>query len=101
MKYGLSNEHLQTIQRYLADEPAVDEAVLFGSRALGTYKEASDIDLAIKGESFDIWMANSLKGKLEEETIIPYFFDIVAYQCIESKELLQQINEKGEVIYHK
>jgi len=101
MKYGLSNEQLETIRAFLAKESAVEEAVLFGSRATGIFKEASDIDIAIMGESFDIFMAASLKSKLEEETHIPFFFDIVAYQSIQSEELKQHIRDKGIVIYRK
>ncbi|MEW6235169.1 MAG: nucleotidyltransferase domain-containing protein [Candidatus Omnitrophota bacterium] len=101
MKYGLSNEQLETIRSFLAKESAIEEAVLFGSRATGIFKEASDIDIAIKGESFDIFMAASLKSKLEEETHIPYFFDIVAYQSIKSEDLKQHIRDNGIVICRK
>ena len=99
MKYGLSNEQLETIRRLLSEDPAIHEAILFGSRAIGTFKEASDIDLAIKGDSFDIFMANSLKSRLEDETHIPFFFDIVAYKNVVSEDLKRRIREDGVVIY--
>jgi predicted nucleotidyltransferase len=48
MKYGLSEKQLMEITSKLAEIPEIEEAVLFGSRAIGTYKEASDIDIALK-----------------------------------------------------
>ena len=101
MKYGLSNEQLEIIRSFLSKEPAIEEAVLFGSRAIDTFKEASDIDLAIKGDSFDLFMANSLKNRLEDETNIPFIFDIIAYKSIKSEELKQHIRIKGVVIYRR
>ncbi|MBW2100536.1 MAG: nucleotidyltransferase domain-containing protein, partial [Deltaproteobacteria bacterium] len=101
MKYGLSDEQLKIILDFLSKEPAIEEAVLFGSRVMDTFKEASDIDLAIKGDSFDLFMANSLKSRLEDETNIPFFFDIIAYKSIKSEELKQHIRDKGVVIYRK
>ena len=101
MKYGLSNKQLEIIRNFLSKESEVEEAVLFGSRAMDTFKEASDIDLALKGDSFDFFMANSLKNKLEDETNIPFFFDIIAYNSIKSDELKQHIRDKGVVIYRK
>jgi len=101
MKYGLSDQQLAVIRSFFAKEPKIEEAVLFGSRAMDTFKEASDIDLAIKGDSFDFFMANSLKSRLEDETDIPFFFDIIAYTSIKSEELRRHIREKGVVIYRR
>jgi uncharacterized protein len=101
MKYGLATNHLETIRSILAHDPTIEEAILYGSRATGTYKNASDIDLAIRGANVGLFQAASLKAKLEEETTIPYFFDIVAYQSIQSAELKQHIDEHGIIIYRK
>jgi predicted nucleotidyltransferase len=53
MKYGLSDKQLQEIKEILASYESVEKAVLFGSRAIDTYKEASDVDIAIKGKKAD------------------------------------------------
>jgi predicted nucleotidyltransferase len=45
MKYGLSDKQLQEIKEILASYVSVEKAVLFGSRAIDTYKEASDVDI--------------------------------------------------------
>ncbi len=99
MKYGLSGEELDTIRAYLARQPGIRQAVLFGSRALGTFKEASDIDIALKGEGLDIFTCGSLKSRLEDETTIPYFFDFVAYDTLTNEALRRHIDTHGVCIY--
>lgn len=101
MKYGLSDKQLQEIITIISTYLQVEQAVLFGSRAIDTYKEASDVDIAIKGEQATLDMALQLKDHLEEETYLPFFFDIIAYNTIRSDELKKHINTKGIGIYDK
>jgi predicted nucleotidyltransferase len=87
---SLSNDPNETSRSY----ESVEKAVLFGSRAIDTYKEASDVDIAIKGEKADWSLAITIKEHLEEETYLPFFFDVVAYGGVESEELKQHIDGK-------
>jgi predicted nucleotidyltransferase len=75
--------------------------VLFGSRAIDTYKEASDVDIAIKGKKADWSLAMTIKDHLEEETYLPFFFDVVAYGSVESEELKEHIDGKGKVLFER
>ncbi|KAF3983448.1 MAG: restriction endonuclease subunit S [Methylococcales symbiont of Hymedesmia sp. n. MRB-2018] len=98
MKYGLSAEQLTEIKAILSSYDAIEQAILFGSRAIDTYKEASDVDIAIKGEKADWSLAMTLKDHFEEETYLPFFFDVVAYSSIKSDELREHIDRKGKVL---
>ena len=40
-----------------------------------------------------------LRYILEEETNLPYFFDVVVYEKVDNEELKRAIEEGGEVIY--
>ncbi len=101
MKYGLSEKQLQEITAILASYEALDCAILFGSRAIDTYKEASDVDIAIKGEKADWSLAAKIKDHFEEDTWLPFFFDVVAYDSIGSEELRRHIDGKGKVIFRR
>jgi uncharacterized protein len=49
MKFGLKANTIQKICTVLTRYPQVDQAILYGSRAKGNYKNGSDIDLTLYG----------------------------------------------------
>ena len=91
---GLTQKELEILKEVFKNFDNITQIILFGSRALGTHKKASDIDLAIKGD-VDINTLSKLKYILEEETNLPYFFDIVIYDNLENEELKKHIDEIG------
>lgn len=97
MKYGLSEKQLQDIATILAAWPDIDSVWLFGSRALGTYKEASDIDLAIKGHLNQKTLVR-LKDAFEDSDL-PFFVDLVEYAGITEPTLKKHIDDFGIVLY--
>jgi len=99
MKYGLSDEQLKQIQDIISSYDEIEEAILFGSRAIDTYKEASDVDIAIKGKNVTASLAAKLKYRFEEDTYLPFFFDFVAYPTITNEALKKHIDKKGVSIY--
>ena len=101
MKYGLSDAQFDELIQILTTYPEIEEAVLFGSRALGTYKEASDVDIALKGEKVTAALAAKLKYRMEEETYQPFFYDFVAYPTITNEALKGHIDGKGVCIYRR
>ena len=101
MKYGLFENQLKTVEEILASHPEIEEAVLFGSRAIDTFKEASDVDIALKGKKVNHKLALKLQSYFEEETDLPYFFDFASYSHIDNKKLIQHIDKEGIVIYRK
>lgn len=98
--FGLTDEDIKVIQDILQMYPAVDEAILFGSRAMGREKAGSDIDIALKGDKLES-IASEVSGQLNEETPLPYFFDILDFASIDNPDLIDHINRMGKVIYTK
>jgi predicted nucleotidyltransferase len=96
---GLSPKELEILQNVFKKFDNINEVILFGSRALGTQKTASDIDLAIKG-NVDINTLSKLKYTLEEDTNLPYFFDVVIYDNLDNLELKKHIDEFGLLIWN-
>ncbi len=47
LNHGLSQKEWVEMQIVFNEYPEIEEVLLFGSRALSTYKPASDIDLAL------------------------------------------------------
>ena len=52
-KHGLADKTVTQVVSVLAGFPQIQKAVLFGSRAKGTHKRGSDIDLALIGDKLD------------------------------------------------
>ncbi len=96
MKLGLSEKHFQLIVETLK-QTDIDRAVVFGSRAKGNWRENSDIDIAVFGEGVNV---GSLVAQLDELPM-PYKFDIVDYNSINSCALREHIDRVGIEIYTK
>lgn len=95
---GLSETELSTLREVFTKFDAIEEVILFGSRARGSHQKASDIDLAIKGKNVDLNTLAKLTYILEEETNLPYFFDVVIYDKIKDKALKKAIDEGGVIL---
>lgn len=48
--FGISDKSYKLIYNTFTKIPDVEEVIVFGSRAKGTFKNGSDIDFAIKGK---------------------------------------------------
>jgi predicted nucleotidyltransferase len=99
MDFGLRQQDLKEIVAILQKFSAVEEAIIFGSRAKGTYRKGSDIDLAVKGRGIDQGVIAALSDQLNEESATPYFFDVVHFEEISEQELIEHINRVGQSIY--
>lgn len=101
MKYGLRDDDVKTIVDIISTFNEIESAVLFGSRAKGTYKPGSDIDLAVTGCDVNFDIISKLDYQLNEKIILPYMFDVVDYSHLNHKELKEHIQRVGKVIFSK
>ncbi|HCJ56291.1 MAG TPA: DNA polymerase III subunit beta [Clostridiaceae bacterium] len=99
MNTGLNQFDVNHIVGVLRKFKEIKKAVVFGSRAKGNYKAGSDIDIAIYGDDITFDIISSLHWMLEEESPLPYFFDIVDYTHLDHKGLRDHIDRVGILIY--
>jgi uncharacterized protein len=97
---GLSSDDLKVITEILKQYPEISEAFIFGSRAKGTQKAGSDVDIAIKGNDLDE-LVSTISGQLNEETPLPYTFDVVVFNPLSNDELQEHIQRVGIAFYSK
>ena len=100
-EYGISDKSLSIIIETIKTYKEIEKAVLFGSRAKGNHKKGSDIDIALYGETADEKLALILKSKLNEETLIPYFCDVISVDLLNNFNLMEHIERVGKVFYQK
>ena len=98
-RYGLSDSALEQVTEAIRQFDQIVAVVLFGSRAKGNYKPGSDIDLAVNGDRVSPRIVAQLADCLNEETPLPYFFDVVHYETLDNQALVDHIDRVGIVIY--
>lgn len=99
MSFGLLQRDLDEISVVLKRFPQIKKAVLFGSRAKGNFKPGSDVDIAVMGSDIDYSCVSELSSILNEESLLPYFFDIVHFEGITEQRLVEHILRVGKTIY--
>jgi predicted nucleotidyltransferase len=100
MNYGLKDKDIFAIKNVLADFESVEQAILYGSRAKGNFKPASDIDLTFKGAGINITILNKIANQLDD-LLLPYTFDLSIYQHIQNPDLLAHIERVGKMFYQR
>lgn len=98
-KFGLLDTDLETLISILELYPKVERAIIFGSRAKGNFKHGSDVDIALKGAELNFDNLNQISYHLNEETQMPYMFDVLNYHKISEPTLTEHIDRIGFEIY--
>ena len=99
--FGFTNLDQKEMNQVFSKYLNLKKVVLFGSRSNQSFQPYSDVDLAIVCDKDAFNTVCSLKYKLEEETQLPYFFDVIDLNKISSPELKKHISIYGKVIYGK
>lgn len=100
MGFGLGEDTIGKIQSVFSGFDCVETAVLYGSRAMGTFKVGSDIDITLKGQDIGLDMQYRIKEQLDD-LCLPYIFDISIFDGIENQDLKDHIHRVGIVLYNK
>ncbi len=100
MKFGLSDTAILTLHAVFRKHPAIEKAVIYGSRAKGNYKPGSDIDITLFGNALD---ANQLMGIAQEldDSTLPYMVDISLFDHLDNPSLRDHIQRVGLVFYER
>ena len=98
MKYGLSDTTIEQICDVLARHPSVEKAVLYGSRAKGTFKPGSDIDLSLHGATLTLDELGDIDSELDD-LMLPYTFDLLIFDTLDHIKLREHIDRVGKIFY--
>lgn len=100
MPFGLKQNQINAINSIFKEYNAIERVIIYGSRAKGTYKPGSDIDLVIEGNDLTFSELMSVENKLDD-LLLPYKIDLSKKTSISSEELLKHIQRVGKVFYEK
>jgi len=98
MNDGLKIHYREAIIDLLRGHPGIEKAVLFGSRAMGTYTQESDIDICLFGETLTLTDQARLSARMEELPI-PQRIDVLRFHAISNDALRDHIQTEGILLY--
>lgn len=97
---GITDIELQKLTSLLAQQPKVQRAVVYGSRAKGCSRRFSDIDLTLIGETLTKQDLCRIAMQIDD-LLLPYEFDLSLYSKLTNEALVAHINRVGKTIYNK
>jgi hypothetical protein len=95
---ALRDRDLALLHKVFQAFPCVREVRLFGSRATGNARRASDIDLAISAPEATPREWFDLTGAIEELPIV-YDLDVVRMETLQNQQLMEKIAREALPIY--
>jgi predicted nucleotidyltransferase len=78
--------------------PSIRRVILYGSRAMGTYRPGSDIDLSIEAESLGLTELLSIENRIDD-LLLPWKVDLSLLHNIGNPALQDHIRRVGVTFY--
>lgn len=98
MRFRLSDEGIRKINRVFRNYPLVEQAILYGSRAVGRHRYNSDIDLTLLGPALNLKTPFKIEAELDD-LLLPYKIDLSIFDHIDNPDLIRHIRRAGQVFY--
>jgi predicted nucleotidyltransferase len=97
---GLTEKERAGIRAVLASCPRIERALLFGSRAIGTFRPTSDVDLALEGEDLRLEDVIQLTAQIAalHVSVDP---DLTIRAAIKNPDLEAHIRDHGYEWYRR
>lgn len=99
-KFGLSLQDIEKISGVLRLHSEVEKAIVYGSRALGSFQSASDIDLTLIGCNLTLDHLLRIGGEFDD-LMLPYRIDLSLFQGIEDPSVIEHIQTHGQEFYRR
>lgn len=97
---GLSDLQISQIRSVIKSCPRVHKAILFGSRAMGSHRYGSDIDIALDGDELTLEDLLQLHSQIDDLNL-PFMLDLIQVQRIDNNDLIDHIRRVGIVLYYR
>lgn len=95
---GLSSEIQNKINSIFKKHAKIEKVILYGSRALGNYKNGSDIDLSIYASLLNLKDLLQIQNEIDD-LLLPYKVDLSLIHLIDNHQLIDHIKRVGLVFY--
>jgi proline iminopeptidase len=96
--FGLAERHYRAIVHVFRRYPNIERVLIFGSRAKGTDKPYSDIDLAVFAPSMDDREFSRLWNELDALELV-FKLDVLHWDKLGQQKLKDSIMTHGKLFY--
>ena len=94
------DDELELLCSLFAWQREIERVILYGSRARGTHKPFSDVDITLLEVGLTRSHLNRLMADIDESSL-PYSFDISIFSKLTNPDLVEQIERTGVVLYQR
>ncbi len=98
LTFGLSDSLLGDLRRVFAAYPEIEQVLIFGSRAKGTFKDSSDIDLAVFAPGMSEQRFTQLWNELDALPLV-FRMDVLHWNALGNQRLKDKIPAEGKTLY--
>lgn len=98
MNYGIKDDYWKRLETVFVSHKNIEKVILYGSRAKGTNRMYSDVDIVLVGEKINNRKYCELVQEIDD-LLLPFIFDISVYHSIKDSNLIESINRTGVIIY--
>ncbi len=96
--FGLSEKAIASVHGVLKNCPSIKQVIIYGSRAIGNYREGSDIDLAVVAPDLTTTELFKIENQIDD-LMLPYKFDICLLHHVDNQNLVDHIKRVGKNFY--
>lgn len=98
LHFGLPANAINKLRDVFNGWPEIQRVVLYGSRAKGSYRPGSDIDLTIEADALSLSQLLALENQIDE-LLLPWMVDLSLKRHIDNPALLDHIHRVGVPFY--
>lgn len=98
--FGLPAHAIEALRSVFKGWPQIQQVQLYGSRAKGSYRPGSDIDLVIEGEELTLSQLLAIENQIDD-LLLPWMVDISLKHQIDNTSLLEHIARVGVTFYRQ
>jgi predicted nucleotidyltransferase len=101
MNFGLRAADIQFMHILFQQHLDIEQVWVYGSRAKGTNQPGSDVDLALIGPDVKGETVKHIHFVLEEESPMPFFFDVLHWNTLSNQKLKDEIQRTAQPLYQR
>ena len=97
-RYGLSEAVINDLRRVFSDFSEIERVLIFGSRAKGTFKDGSDIDLAVVAPTLTEQGFAALWNAVDDLPIV-FKVDLLHWDRLSNQVLKEAASQQGLQVF--